>query len=80
MNTHLSDVLLRRISAVLASAVILVSLSGGQWNEKLVHLFGAGRDGSYPNYGLTLDQAGNLYVTTPVGGSAGQGIVFRLTP
>lgn len=29
---------------------------------------------------LTLDSAGNLYGTTPVGGSGGSGTVFRLSP
>jgi uncharacterized repeat protein (TIGR03803 family) len=60
--------------------VFRLTLSGGSWKEKIVHLFGVGRDGSSPNYGLTLDQAGNLYGTTPVGGSGGQGIVFRIAP
>ncbi|MFI5114680.1 MAG: choice-of-anchor tandem repeat GloVer-containing protein [Terriglobales bacterium] len=60
--------------------VFKLTLSHGSWNEKIVHLFGKGRDGSSPNYGLTLDQAGNLYGTTPVGGTGGQGMVFQLTP
>jgi uncharacterized repeat protein (TIGR03803 family) len=60
--------------------VFKLTLSGGSWNEKIVHLFGVGRDGSSPNYGLTLDRKGNLYGTTPVGGMGGQGIVFQLTP
>jgi uncharacterized repeat protein (TIGR03803 family) len=60
--------------------VFKLRLTRGSWNEKIVHFFGEGRDGSSPNYGLTLDQAGNLYGTTPVGGTGGQGTVFRLTP
>lgn len=60
--------------------VFRLTLTKGNWKEKIVHFFGKGRDGSYPNYGLTLDQAGNLYGTTPVGGAGGQGIVFQLTP
>jgi len=60
--------------------VFRLTLSGGSWNEKILHLFGTGHDGSYPNYGLTFDQAGNLYGTTPVGGDGGQGVVFQLTP
>jgi uncharacterized repeat protein (TIGR03803 family) len=57
-----------------------LTLSRGSWNEKIVHFFGKGRDGSSPNYGLKFDQAGNLYGTTPVGGTGGQGTVFQLTP
>lgn len=60
--------------------VFKLTLARGSWNEKIVHLFGVGRDGASPIYGLTLDQAGNLYGTTPVGGSEGQGTVFRFTP
>jgi len=60
--------------------VFKLTLAHGSWNEKIVHLFGVGRDGSSPTYGLTLDQAGNLYGTTPVGGTGGQGIVFQIAP
>jgi uncharacterized repeat protein (TIGR03803 family) len=60
--------------------VFKLSLAHGSWNEKIVHFFGERRDGSSPNYGLTLDSAGNLYGTTPVGGTAGQGIVFQIAP
>lgn len=57
-----------------------LTLSGGSWNEKIIHFFGKGHDGSYPNYGLTFDKAGNLYGATPAGGSGGQGTVFQLMP
>jgi uncharacterized repeat protein (TIGR03803 family) len=60
--------------------VFKLNFSRGTWNEKIVHFFGKEGDGSSPNYGLTLDQSGNLCGTTPVGGTEGQGIVFRLTP
>lgn len=60
--------------------VFRLTLSRGSWNEKIVHTFGQGLDGSYPNYGLTLDQAGNLYGAAPVGGTGGQGIIFQLVP
>jgi uncharacterized repeat protein (TIGR03803 family) len=60
--------------------VFRLTLTRGNWEERIIHLFGKGRDGSSPNYGLTLDQAGNLYGTTPVGGSGGQGVVFEITP
>jgi uncharacterized repeat protein (TIGR03803 family) len=60
--------------------IFSLRLARGHWKERLLHHFGVGRDGSYPNYGLTFDQAGNLYGTTPVGGANGQGLVFQLTP
>jgi uncharacterized repeat protein (TIGR03803 family) len=60
--------------------VFKLTLSGGSWNEKIVHFFGKGSDGYSPNYGLTFDPAGNLNGTTPAGGTGGHGMIFRLTP
>ena len=37
-------------------------------------------DGYHPAAGMVLDQKGNLYGTTEVGGAYGAGVVFRLTP
>ena len=37
-------------------------------------------DGQYPNGGLAIDAAGNLYGTATSGGSSGWGTVFRLAP
>jgi uncharacterized repeat protein (TIGR03803 family) len=46
-----------------------------------------GENGAYPAYGVTIDDAGNLYGTTQLGGSAtctsascGYGLVYRLSP
>lgn len=45
----------------------------------ILHSFGGGpSDGAYPNTGLILDGAGNLYGTTAGGGSWNSGTVFRL--
>ena len=60
--------------------VFKLTLTGGSWNEKIVHYFGKGRDGYSPTYGLTSDQWGDLYGTTPFGGNGGQGTVFLITP
>lgn len=46
---------------------------------KAIHSF-QGSDGAYPNYGLTRDAKGNLYGTTPVGGSRNSGVIFSFTP
>lgn len=64
---------------------------GGAWTEQVLHSFsGVGQwsvfgDGGNPNGGLVLDDAGNIYGTTQVGGVAclygseeGCGTVFRL--
>jgi uncharacterized repeat protein (TIGR03803 family) len=39
------------------------------WRELILHSFGNGIDGQYPNGSLILDSAGNLYGTTKNGGS-----------
>jgi uncharacterized repeat protein (TIGR03803 family) len=60
----------------------LTPKTGVGWTETILHAFGnsAGTDGYNPVSGLILDSAGNLYGTTPVGGSNNVGIVFKLTP
>jgi uncharacterized repeat protein (TIGR03803 family) len=37
-------------------------------------------DGVHPDAGLVMDAAGNLYGTTPAGGSKYNGVVFKLAP
>jgi uncharacterized repeat protein (TIGR03803 family) len=61
--------------------VFELTLSGGKWTEKLLHSFAgtAGKDGQYPQAGLSLDAAGNLYGTTQYGG-IGYGTVFQFKP
>jgi uncharacterized repeat protein (TIGR03803 family) len=66
--------------------------SGGAGNQGVVYrLDGAGRytvlypftggaDGGEPQAGVVRDSAGNLYGTTWQGGSAGNGVVFKLDP
>ena len=44
----------------------------------VLHSFTNGQDGAYPEAGLTMDKAGNLYGTAWSGG-LGQGTVFKLT-
>jgi uncharacterized repeat protein (TIGR03803 family) len=45
----------------------------------VIHSFGASSsDGAYPEAGLSMDAAGNLYGTTETGGSGYLGTVFRL--
>lgn len=50
-------------------------------HETILHSFTGGSDGGTPNAGVILDNGGNLYGTTSVGGSScGCGTVFRLDP
>jgi len=59
----------------------LMRTAGGNWTEKILHSFQKnGQDGVYPQSGLIFDASGNLYGTTPRGGSYGWGTVFELSP
>jgi uncharacterized repeat protein (TIGR03803 family) len=55
------------------------AVSGG-WTETVLHSFGNGTDGQYPEASLIFDAAGNLYGTTTEGGTYKNGAVFKLTP
>jgi uncharacterized repeat protein (TIGR03803 family) len=48
--------------------------------EKVLYSFSTGADGNYPEAGLILGSAGNLYGTTFRGGANHYGTVFELTP
>src|SRR5215472_7276236 len=52
----------------------------GTWTEKNLHFFTGRPDGGHPQGRLLFDAAGNLYGTTPGGGSYHAGIVFELVP
>jgi uncharacterized repeat protein (TIGR03803 family) len=57
--------------------------AGGKWKEKVLYSFAGGTDGANPLAGLIMDTAGNLYGTTPNGGTetgTGTGTVFELSP
>jgi uncharacterized repeat protein (TIGR03803 family) len=53
---------------------------GGNWAEMVLHSFGNGQDGEYPQTALIFDAAGNLYGTTQQGGTRLNGTVFQMTP
>lgn len=60
----------------------------GTWTQKVLYAFkGYKTDGAFPQSGLVMDSAGNLYGTTVVGGNVsdpldnqGLGTVFELSP
>jgi uncharacterized repeat protein (TIGR03803 family) len=52
--------------------------SSGQQSD--LYSFSGGADGGSPWGGVIMDSAGNLYGTTYVGGTYGNGTVFRITP
>jgi uncharacterized repeat protein (TIGR03803 family) len=57
----------------------LAPVSGGGWKESVLYQFTGGADGGTPYAPLVIDDKGNLYGTTNVGGSSGMGTVFELT-
>jgi uncharacterized repeat protein (TIGR03803 family) len=65
------------IAIVLALITVVPQVAQAQ-TYKVIHNFTGGNDGSYPQSGLALDQGGNLYGTASVGGTYGNGTVFRL--
>ncbi len=59
----------------------LTPQSGGTWNETILHHFESAEDGSQPQAGLLLDNAGHLYGTTLYGGGRyGYGTVYEIIP
>ena len=46
----------------------------------MLHSFGNGADGTFPEGGLVFDGAGNLYGATYNGGVNNTGAVFKMTP
>jgi uncharacterized repeat protein (TIGR03803 family) len=51
----------------------------GKWIYTVLHTF-VGNDGAVPEGNLILDNKGNLYGGTLLGGTAGNGVIFEITP
>ena len=52
--------------------------SGETWTPILLHSFGNGNDGIHPYSNVVIDQLGNFYATTNMGGTAGLGAVVQV--
>ncbi|MFZ0314853.1 MAG: choice-of-anchor tandem repeat GloVer-containing protein [Candidatus Korobacteraceae bacterium] len=63
----------------LFGSVYQLTPSGSGWIETDLYDFTNGSDGSFPQAGVILDGAGNLYGATSVGGTSRGGTVFELT-
>jgi uncharacterized repeat protein (TIGR03803 family) len=70
------------LARVLVSALLTLTIASGTpaaAEEKVLYTFTVGSDGYFPQSALILDNAGNLYGTTPGGGAYREGNVFELT-
>ena len=65
---------------VIVITLVLAPAASAQTKFKTLYKFKGGKDGNQPIAGVVLDQAGNIYGTTQVGGSYGHGSVFQLKP
>ena len=52
----------------------------GLWDEQILYEFTGGADGGSPAGEVVADKTGALYGTTIQGGTAGFGVVYKLTP
>lgn len=59
----------------------LKKTASGAWGLQTLHNFGSGSDGAVPAFSAPVfDSAGNIYGTTYYGGSAGLGVLYKLSP
>lgn len=66
---------------LLAGMIVLHLTSAFGQTEKVLWSFGGtSTDGAFPATNLVRDKAGNLYGTTELGGSVGEGTIFELSP
>lgn len=56
------------------------SSPGEPWSESVIYVFLGDNDGANPGGGLVIDENGDLYGTTPVGGKYHKGAAFQLSP
>jgi uncharacterized repeat protein (TIGR03803 family) len=67
-------------SALSGTVFKLTRNGNGGYTESVLYNFGVGNDGFNSLAGLIMDASGSLYGTAEIGGSAGSGTVFKLTP
>ena len=61
-------------------SVFKLSAGNGGWTYTSLHDFTDREDGGNPLGGVAFDNNGNLYGTTTLGGSTGNGVVFQIAP
>jgi uncharacterized repeat protein (TIGR03803 family) len=62
-----------------AGTVFKLTPTGNSWTETILHNFqDNGIDGDFPEAAVLLDSRGNVYGTTPSGGTGVDGTVFEI--
>jgi uncharacterized repeat protein (TIGR03803 family) len=70
-----------RVGLAIFTVALFVTSTWADIHDTVLHNFNNnGTDGAYPQAGLIVDAAGNLYGTTNSGGTYTYGTVFELTP
>ncbi len=62
-----------------AGAAFSLKKTSKGWKQTVIHSFNYPADGGFLYDGLMADAAGNLYGVAPSGGTAGYGVVYRLS-
>ena len=65
-------------TAVMLALTMAATFSAQAQTYTVLYNFTGGQDGAYPEAGLTMDRAGNLYGTAYQGGGSNRGTVFKL--
>ena len=78
MQTSVSTAMGRLARLFLTIAVL--ALPGSAQTLTTLYSFTGGGNGANPGFGVIFGTSGNLFGTTPYGGSQGYGTVFELTP
>jgi uncharacterized repeat protein (TIGR03803 family) len=79
------QVCFRRLALAVLAIAIAASQSAHAQTLTVLYSFTGAADGGYPESGVTVDSAGNVYGTTEEGGSgnfncSGCGVVFKVSP
>ncbi len=64
--------------AIVLGLGMVISYAAQAQTFTVLHNFTGSKDGGNPYAGLTLDEAGNLYSTTELGGTSNYGTVWQI--
>jgi uncharacterized repeat protein (TIGR03803 family) len=62
-----------------AGVIFSLTKTSKGWKQTVLHSINFPADGGFPYEGLLRDEAGNLYGAAPSGGTAGYGVIYRVS-